>query len=647
MSNGIYMVGFEAKIPSTSYPPASLDIQITTGAPYTNFFTTNTIIITNTTWMQYNIPVIYETRTPVRLLHTSTNTEAILYIDNVKISDFVERDERMWYAYNALITSTENAREFEPWYVPENDVKTCYLNNSPTFRTPPGTKYTNDLAYVQTPKLRRGIGEISFWYRSWETDGNPPARIIIKASDDWKKAPSLWSNILVINNITNTDYLFFTTNIYEADYRYLRIYCSTSPTYARVCLDNILVAQPVGADFEIPRLRTIPTVPVYSNTVRISCDIDSFLLNPSNIHIRAYYKINTNNWANWSSTNYIELDQVTTGYNYRTFTSTASIPTQAIDTVVQFYLHCTFDGIFSHKASPKKHKAFKNPSWYYPVDLNQRLGATNPYYFVFSCSTGVVWVNEINYKYGVGANTEYVELCGWAGAIVNNWRLELVDVSQNVYGSYPLGISAMPSKTNGYGFWVLGDSGWPYKDAVFTNAQYNSGHLWNPGAVRIVRSMGAYADYVSYGNGGYVIPRAKYIGYKTSPSLDIPLTLVGTGKLVSMFTWSTDAWDYTVGDINYGQTLIPPGESMPYPPIVLEITRLWMLSTNTWISYNLSGGHLPVPSLWYSTNLLRTNWYKIIPAGGTTNSNICTQWFGVPTTQKQHFYRVRATNTPW
>jgi len=646
MSNGIYMVGFEAKVASTS-APARLEIQVTSGSPYTNYFTTNSVTISNTTWTTFKYPVFYNTNTPVRLLHTSTNLNTVLYLDTIQVSDFVERDERMWYSYNTLITDSENAREFEPWYIPETEVQTCYLNNRPNFRTPPGIQYTNDWAYVQTPRLRKGIGEITFWYRSWETDGNPPARIVLRASDDWQKAPPLWSNVLTIANVTNTDYVLFTTNIYDASQRYLRIYCSNSPG-AMVCVDNVLIAQPVGSDFEIPRIRTIPTVPVYSNTARISCDIDSFLLNPSNIQIRAYYEVGTNNWGNWTSTNYVDLDQVTTAATYRTFSSTASIATQTIDTVVQFYLRCTFGGFFAHKASPKIHKDFRNPAWYYPINLNQQFGAMNPYYYVFSCSTGIVWVNELDYKYGTGsATTEYIELCGWGGAIVDKWKVQLVDGSTTPYANYPLGIYSIPSETNGYGFWVLADAGWPDKDLVFTNIEFNGGHLWNPGAIRVVRSMGAYADYVSYGNGGASIVKARYAGKKPSTSLDIPLTMVGTGKFVNMFGWATNAWDYTVGLPNYDQLLVAPGESMPYPAMYLQITDLWMLSTNTWVVFTLSGGHIPVPSMWYSTNMLQTNWNTVVPAGGSTNSNIHTQWFGLPTSQKTHFYRVRATNTPW
>ena len=647
MSNGISMVGFEAKVDN---PPATVLVQVATSPTSSVFFTTNTITLTNLEWEVFQFPIFYTNKTPVRLVHSTSNRDTTLYLDNVEVADYVERDERTWYAYNALITDRQDLREFEAFPY----TKTAYLNNLAGgfgANTPPGVTYSADNAYIQTPRLRRGIGEISFWYRNWEQDGDPFTTITLKSSPYWLAPKETWSNVLVIANVTNTKYQYFTTNLYIGEHQYLRFYCTTNP-YSRVALDNILVAQPVGSDFEIARLRLIPEAPVFSNTVRITTEINAFLLSPQNIQARAYYHVGTNPWTSWPATNYLLLDQVETNGSMVRYTSTASIPTQLIDQAVQYKLRFTFSGVFSDKASPKWHREFETPSWYYPVNLNQQYGATNPYYFALSCVTGSVWVNEFNYKYGFTAvDTEFVELCGQAGANVTNWRIHLVDSTNQVYGDYPLNIHHFTETTNGYGFWVLGDAELGgLVNRVLTNTTYSGGHIWTPGSLRVIRGMGAYADYVSYGN--WVPPPADstYAGKKNDSFIDASVSLVGTNNVASGFDWLVDWRDISPGAMNEDQLLVRPGDPLPDPPIpplLIEITRIWMLNSNAWIRFTLDGGRIPIPRVWYSTNIIQTNWSAISPLGGFTNSGVYTQWFGIPTTQRQHFYRVTATNTPW
>jgi len=589
-------------------------------------------------WTNFNLPIRDTNSLYVRILHSTTNINSILYIDNVKVKNYPPRDSSTWVAYNALITSNQYK---------EYNVKTCYLNNSTDTDTD-GTTYNEYMPHVQSPYLANGIGEIGFWYRSWEPDGSPQAKIYIRSATNDLAPLQNWTNICELSGIVNTQYCYFSTNFYITDYHYVRIYCETDST-ARACLDNVLITEPAGADFDIANVTIIPAVPLFTNTVRVSADLTHYMLSPSNINLRAYYHIGTNNWASWTTNDFVPLYFQTNISGTRTYTSSIAIPVQGIDTVVQYYVSCTFNGEFAEEASPKQYKEFTNPNWYDPTDLNRYHGKTNPYYFVFSCPTGFVWINEFNIWDGLTAFTrsnQYVELCGKANSIISNWWIQVMNSSFVTTAVYTVTNNAvLANETNGYGFWVIGSnclSGLDL-DMFLTNT------LPDSGAIRLMRSMGAIEHGVSYGNSGASMTNnpAHHLVFAgiDDDFDDFPVALTGMGSNAWNFLWSVSTAPFTPGSINSGQTLLG-SQSQNEPPSLVEIqiADFWLTSTNVWIVCN--GTNEWVPTTWYSTNLVNTNWSLVTNSQYSYSSGTYTQWFNIMTNSWNYFYKVIATNTP-
>ncbi len=561
LMEGIGSVTFLQKVANG---PAEFQIEIASEDAPDTFVPQATVTVTNEDWQTYTYMIQTNDNFYARIRHTTTNRNTVLYIDDMEISDYAERDSRTWEAYNALITPNEDSREFEPY----SGYRTAYLNNNPTNGTASGDNFDRDRPYIQSPRMPNGIGEISFWYRNWETDGLPAGTFHIMSSPTDGGTFDEWTQITTVSNLTNTDYRYFSTNHYNADHRYVRVYSETNSGCSRLAIDNLLIGHPLAADFSVTNLTTIPEVPLYSSSVDLSVDLYNFILQPQNIQVRAYYNIGSNNWAqweNWNTNNYIDLDLTSSSPAQRTYQSSgASIPQLPVNTVVQYYLEFTFDGPNSDKTSPKTYAAFSNPDYYDPIDLNDGHSVTNPYYFVLGSKPGEVWLNEVNYaNNGFETTNEYIEIVGREGIDVDDWEVELVTTADITYDSAVLtNGSPFANTTNGFGFIVYGDPGVNNVDLVFETPS-NQNIEKNSGA-RLVRGMGAHADKICWGDpdtldtltsNGY-----RYIGEKTTIYAFSPLYATGTGIEKSDFTdWdfntSSGSW-YSPGNENESQTMI-------------------------------------------------------------------------------------------
>ena len=467
----------------------------------------------------------------------------------------------------------------------------------------------------------------------------------MRATDNRTKEHALWSTVAILTNITNTVYAEFVANVYQPGWKYTRIMGSTT-SFSRVCIDNILIAEPLAADFSIQRLSIDPPVPLYTNTVRFQVETAGFVADPSNIEMRIYYHLGTSPWATWPTNEFIVLDQVTTNGAQRIFGGSLGLDPYPIDTVIQYYARASFQGLFATITSPKIYKSFINPAWYTPVNYNLSAGITNPYYIVFSCPTGVVWVNELNYFANwYGEDNEFVEIAGHAGSIVSNWTVELVNAGGSRYGCYSITNWYLPNVTNGHGFWVVGDSALPanLRQKTFTN------DFQSRGGIRLHRSSGPYVDRISYGTPNPNLSGFRYAGYKNDDLFtgDFSLGLQGTGTTAGTMFWTNASGHGTSAyQINWGQTLLPVEYHFPSFDLLIyvEITRLWLAGSQTWMTYTVTGNVETIePVVWYSTNLAPSpSWQLVTNTGGYTQSgNVYTQWFGSFTNQLKTFYRVR------
>jgi hypothetical protein len=524
--------------------------------------------------------------------------------------------------------------------------------------------------FIQSAKVGEGVGLVSFWYRAWETDGDPAGELKIYAAPSETTPMEDWALIDTIPvTVDNTAYNLYQKSFYEKTNFFVRVVSSTNSGMGRVCIDNMLVAQPLVADFEFQDIAITPLVPLSTNAVHVSAEIGRFVLDPNNFQARLYYHVGTDQWANvgstWNPADYRDMSIASSTPGSVRFETDSPIPAQSVDSVVQYYVEVTFDGTFAWRVSPKKGRVFSNPSWYEPVNLNSNKSTVNPYYFVFSCPTNAVWINEFDYMiYGPSDGTnEFVELAGAAGTDLSGWTIELLDaVSVYDYHTIPT-TTLIPGDTNNFGFYIWGDSQVAGIDGSFTNQI--DGNLIDPGRIALKRSMGAWVDRLSYGtapgpltNGGY-----RYVG-----SADNELSsmfLAGTGGQSSDFYWTNytgyvtndTGTEYDVyydvvsfagranGFTNHEHQILA-GAVLPGPSITL--VNLWTASTNAWIVFRTTGYADEInPLTMYTTNLVATNWLSVSNASHSYNavSSTYTQRFD-KVDASPVFYRVTSTNDP-
>ncbi|OVE76975.1 hypothetical protein BVX97_00130 [bacterium E08(2017)] len=567
----------------------------------------------------------------VRIINTSTTIKANILIDDLKVTDYRGKIPSTWVGNNVLITPNQDSREFEP---AEDSFRTCYFNSddSSNVRQTPDPKE----AYVESPYSENGIGRVSFYYRHWETNGSPPGRIdFYVATNRWKETTSsnLWEHVYSLTDITNTQYQYFSKSFYIEDQNYLRIINGTNAYNGRICLDNILILEPMGATLVMTNLNTVPAVPLFSTDTSISVEIAEERFFPSNLTLTAYYKYGTGDWGIWNNGDadgsFVMTNVGGTGSVY---TSVGQIPKQNIDDIVQYYIEADFEGQFAN--SPLKYTGFDVPDWYFPENMNTNYAANSPYYWTFSCTTGAVWINEYNVFSGFLTKTnQFIELCGQQAVDIEDWKIEILDdLSNVVVDSYVIKNNPTPHQnpTNAIAFWVLGDGSIANADQAITNALNDNLYI------RLSRSMGAYVQ-----------PVVRDYSPKDSPTRTFDsVALKGTGSWATDFSWDASIGNWSPGSINSGQILINAFGDNPF--VSIEILDYWHDNDQTWVVYKLSGTnfHLPPVPL-YTTNIVDTgswnNVYSITPASYTNSVNVYTSWWNTLNYDKT-FHKLSVTN---
>ncbi len=523
---------------------------------------------------------LFTGRIRVRLLEES-DFDAILRLDNLLARDYPPRDETTWQGYNILVTDQQPDRLFVG--------QSAYLNNDPSEDTV-GTQVLNEhRPFIQTPKLSAGIGEIAFWYRVWGEGETGTLTLAAAPNADASDTPTLdspYGEWTVVTNltVTNTDFEYFQDDtIFDQKNFVLRLYSPTNEG-ARICLDNVLVTDPVRPGFEIQSVSLIPEQPLSSEVPEIEVRLGRYIMNPENIEVFVSYRTGTNDWGytNWWTVAHtpnvserVQLEPIEPGSSIYRTTSSNSLPSYPVDTVVQYVAWGTHKDLKLDQGDLpifQGTNTFENPAWYDPIDLNATLGEDgwSPYYYVYSCPPYSVWINEINYyrtsrDYEVG---EYVELIGPATAKLDGWRVQLIDYAS--YAAYEeceidSGFT-LPNDTKGWGFFVWGDPIVTNVDRLFDN--HANQNIALNGGIKLIRSMGAVEQKVCYGNeatvGGMTYNGYEYTGLKTT-WFDAPLHLknkvsIGAGTNYTDFVWEVGGDnDYTPGGVNERQILAELG----------------------------------------------------------------------------------------
>ncbi|NLF22327.1 MAG: lamin tail domain-containing protein, partial [Lentisphaerae bacterium] len=510
-----------------------------------------------------NVPVRENFTGRIRVLLLPTSDPAArLMLDDATVRDYPPRDDTTWQAYNVLVTDQQDDRLYAG--------QSAYLNNSVSEDV--DGIVNEHQPYIQTPSVGTGIGEISFWYRSWS--GTTPTELILKAAPTADTPEEEW---VVLTNLVvgaGSDYVYFNNpNIYNLDNHVLRVYGDTNSA-DRVCIDNILMTEPVRAGYEIQAVRLDPPQPLAGQPVAVEVDIGRFLMNPKEINIYLSYTTGTGVWGteNWwtredtPGSKRVQLEPVAPGSRtYRSpegaLSALAALP---IDAVVQYYVWGTHSEISGPGHTPifQDESSFEHPAWYAPVNLNTNFAAQgwSPYYFVYSCPPYSVWINEI-YPYStyLPAAGEFIELLGPAQANLGGWRIEALDATSNLVDTCMIaGGFTLTNAYNGWGFFVWGDPGTPNVNQTFDPDIVNN--VPANGALNLIRSNGAVEHKVCW-SGARTFFEARgytYAGNKAFLSVQ-SLSLLGDepGDSLDDFNWPDSAGGTrTPGNVNNSQFLI-------------------------------------------------------------------------------------------
>jgi hypothetical protein len=626
LTNGVGVVDFWYR--SATGGTVSLDLQIAPGGSPDNWTTVGSASTSSTNYAPFSAWIVTNADVYLRIRHTTPGYGRLL-IDDVRLTQIPVADS--WSADNAKMT-LDTTREFIR--------NICILNSDATSEVgfPCNvTIYPN----LKTPYLTNGIGEISFWYRNYNAGGTPAARFHVQKSVTGGTNAEEWVDIDVVSNVANTTYSYYRNSIYDASNHYVRIYNETNAPAARLCLDEVLVTDPLATDLRFSQVWPDPTVPLYTNSVHVYATLTDQFLNPSNIAMVTRFGTATN-WGGWTTLSNITMTLDSSNLTARpptyTWRTVTPIPAYTIDTYVVYYPVCTFNGYHTEGTSPKSNAPFATPSWYRPLEF----GSSPPYYIVFSCPTGSVWINELNVRDATydGNRPKYVELCGIAGANISNWYIEILSTSLATQAVYVIRNDWMlTDMTNGYGFWLLGDSMTSNRNMLLTNTLPTSG-----GGVRLRRSAHMYECAVAYGAPITTLTNAGFVNIGSdSGTRYAPLAAVGTGSTFVDFRWTNNPSEsYSPGSINTGQTLTGGGQNEP-PPYV-EIRAFW-IDTNVWIACTGTDTWFFAP--WYSTNLIYTNlWTNVVTFTNTFLNGTNTLTFPRPTNAPAYYYKVVGTNTP-
>jgi hypothetical protein len=194
--------------------------------------------------------------------------------------------------------------------------------------------------YIRSPYLAEGVGEISFWYRNWESNSVTPGTLLIQKAAN-PNGP--WTQIGQITNILSFDYLFYYLAHSDRDSFYVRLISSNLPP--RLCVDEITVTEP-PAGVRFSNLTSSPTDPSATNPVTISVTITN-KAGASNLNATLFYR--TSGTQFWSSNTMYR----TNGTLFVSPPIPPGIGPNGGAGLVDYYVQCAFDGYFSKTFSPE------------------------------------------------------------------------------------------------------------------------------------------------------------------------------------------------------------------------------------------------------------------------------------------------------
>lgn len=636
-TDGIGEVTFRHRRSSANDAPL---LYVQTSRDLTNWTTHGAVVAASTsTYDQASIFVYEPNPAYIRILCATNVGGTQATVTAYGLVDEISVDYPRIYRHQNFDTwPTRNSyggAQYQGWIVDDAIVNSenAYAGQSARLRD---TVASN--AFIQSPDFApEGVGLISFMSKKWSTTETSPTYEIQTSTNGvhW-----IVRSTIVITN--GADYQRYELWLSDPTARFVRIYHTLGA--GRAMFDDISILAPQPPASYVLNGWHEPTAPWATDSVHLWLTaVDRY--GARDLSVTSFYRIGT-------SGAFTAVAMLPTNtYFYRTVTPIAPQPT---GTIVQYYFRADFQGPGSASSSPMFFPAggSNNPAWY-------GIPRSRP---------GQVWINELSYapidfwnSWGMDTN-EFIELCGPSGFDLSGWRIVLVYGDQfsgtnlvlNSYAHYriPHG-TVLSNLTNGYGFFVLGDSNWGpgIVNMIFTNyTKYDTNGIVQdnmadgyPDGLILLNEVGGVEYQLSYE--GYM-PTFRRITASQDYFDTNTVALVGTGSNYHDFAW-TNRTGATPGAPNPGQTLVPRSDPPPppSPPAVINIVRMvWTTNITIYTSGNTNATPWNVLP-YYTTNLMTPThgWLPLTPynsvyEGGGTNRF----WFSPDTNRSIEAYYFRA-----
>ncbi len=335
----------------------------------------------------------------------------------------------------------------------------------------------NTNSFFQSPYLTNGIGQISFWFRSFVNGGNPTGVIAIQKA---ASPTSTWSDAAFFTtNTTSTNYLYVNVGQSDRDSHVIRIVNNVNSNNAPVCLDEVIVCEP-GAGVTYSNLVSTPSPATILDSVNIEVNIDA-QGGATNLQAWTLFRFGTNG-------TYETLSMTNTGNH---FVTTEPIPRAGTGTV-QYMVLCSHTGFQSEASSPVYLPAGPNsPNEYIVQSPND--GRTENF--------GTNWPSEVTgsaYTYTPVTNPvtqwviNYAQLTNSAQALSSPYVAQIQETSTDGRGWVQ-----SPQFTNGIGSIVFYARTTRAVDVSFSVESSVNGVDWNTNALYTVNNQNAWVGFTN------------------------------------------------------------------------------------------------------------------------------------------------------
>lgn len=180
---------------------------------------------------------------------------------------------------------------------------------------------------------------------------------------------------------------------------------------------------------------------------------------------------------------------------------------------------------------------------------------------ISGASTGVVWINEMDYDNVFTDTNEWVELAGAAGTSLDDYELVLINQLGVPYGTTDLAGASwtFADETNGYGFFVMGRVAPGEGTADYTPAGWTQDKIQNGStdSIQLRRKGGTNVHLLDYegANPNTTDDQTTTAADDNTNALTSIYLTGGPGAGFSAFGWTNVMSNATPGRINAGQLL--------------------------------------------------------------------------------------------